>query len=54
MTNIHSIMCDNVHSINVCKHSILHVTDSPIFGQEVLVAKPKPKCIAPSLLSLLD
>ena len=34
-------MCDNVHSINVCKHSILHLTDSPIFGQEGLVAKPK-------------
>ena len=37
------MMCHNVHSINVCKHSILHVTDSPIFGQEGLVAKPKPK-----------
>ena len=35
-------MCDNVHSINVCKHSILHLTDSPIVGQESLVAKPKP------------
>ena len=35
-------MCDNVHSINVYKHSILHLTDSPIVGQEGLVAKPKP------------
>ena len=26
VTNTHSIMCHNVHSIYVCKHSILHVT----------------------------
>ena len=35
-------MRHNVHSINVYKHLILHVTDSPIFGQKGLVAKPKP------------
>ena len=35
-------MYHNAHAINVCKHSILHVTDSPIFGQEGLVSKPKP------------